>query len=122
MSKTREETKKSSTLLRELQTEIGRDMRKRQIDKIASRTHHLLGTKNIPGIYSKNLNPEISSNYSIPPLIITDNALKTSSGLKSTLEQIGRNPKGVLVKPVINYITKEDLQKYAPGPFLVLLY
>jgi hypothetical protein len=120
MSQTRKENKNRTSLLRKLQTEIDKEVRTKQIDKIASGTHHLLGTKNIPGIYSQRLLPDISSiQYSIPPLIITDATLKTSSGLKSTFKQIGHNPKGVIVKPVINYISKEDLKKYAPGPFLV---
>ncbi|KAI8893699.1 hypothetical protein BC833DRAFT_607514 [Globomyces pollinis-pini] len=79
-----------------------------KLDQLASTRHHLVGTLAIPGVYS-NASPEAPLN---------DDILKSSSGLQSCLDAIGKNIKGVIIKPPTNYLNPEDVRKITQGPFL----
>jgi hypothetical protein len=82
---------------------------KKRMDKESGRSHHLLSTKSIPGVLKfKN------SEYEM-----TEEHLLNSTSLKICLSKIGTNEKNVIVKPVRNYVGKEDKEKLFQGPFLV---
>ncbi len=84
-----------------------------RLDKIAGNHHHLLGTKAILGVLKKH-------DSEPPDDILTETLLKNSVSIQKIYNEIGKNIHGIHVKPVCNYITKDDKQKLVQGPFLVL--
>ncbi|KAI8901848.1 hypothetical protein BC833DRAFT_617218 [Globomyces pollinis-pini] len=74
----------------------------------AGMQHHLVGTKANPGVYCPpNEKKTLKEIY-----------LKDNPKLKKCLKQIGKNPKQVQLYPPKIVPKKEDLKKYAQGPFL----
>jgi hypothetical protein len=100
---------KRTEIIKARRLAIQEELQKRT-DKESGRSHHLLSTKSIPGVLKfKN------SEYEM-----TETHLLNSSSLKMCISKIGTNEKNIVVKPVRNYIGKEDKEKLFQGPFLVL--
>ncbi|KAJ3254090.1 hypothetical protein HK103_007551 [Boothiomyces macroporosus] len=87
---------------------IEEEKRLEEIDKYARNHHHLLGTKNVPGVPLVN---------NFLPSILKDN-----SGIQECLAKIGKNPRKIRIKPkeIVPHSPKEA-EKKCQGPFLVLL-
>lgn len=113
METTRQTLLDEAKQLQEARKEAKRKEIEKQMDMIAGKNHHLVGTVTIPGVYSSR--PKGVSGYEI-----NDDALKTSTSLKQAYKGIGLNRKKVLVKPILNFVSRENMAKPKAGPFLVL--
>ncbi|KAJ3319322.1 spermatogenesis-associated protein 17 [Boothiomyces sp. JEL0866] len=81
------------------------EKRLEKIDRYARNHHHLLGTKNVPGVPLMN---------NFLPSILKDN-----SGIRECLAKIGRNPRKIRIKPLeIAPHSPKDREKKSQGPFL----
>ncbi|KAJ3270821.1 hypothetical protein HDV01_007370 [Terramyces sp. JEL0728] len=87
---------------------IERVKRLAKIDRYARNNHHLLGTKNVPGV-------PLMNNY-LPEI------LKNNSGIQECIAKIGKNPRKIIIKQkeIVPHSPK-DLEKKSQGPFLVNL-
>lgn len=112
MQKTRESLHEKCMELIAERRIANREQAKVRLDKIAGTKHHLIGTKAIEGVLTR-IDP-ISPNYGI-----TERNLKNNSELNKWYASVGKNPKGIIIKPVVNVISVDDSKKYAQGPFLV---
>jgi hypothetical protein len=112
MKGTREFLEREKTEILKLRSNVLNEVVSTQLDKMASSQHHLLSTKSIPGVLKKNGGISTSC-------VLTEEHLKKSTKLLEHLKTIGQNRSKIVVKPVRNYIGKDDMEKKFQGPFLV---
>ena len=110
------------------------------LEKLASTRHHLLGTKAIPGVFSRRLPYEVETNDEseeekppnerhlhlpthLGPLIkVPESKLRNNAALRKWIRRtVGKNPKGIVVKPPWRDEGGVEEGKIVQGPFLVSL-
>ncbi|KAI9202876.1 uncharacterized protein BJ171DRAFT_426063 [Polychytrium aggregatum] len=133
MDKIREQLKIHESFQKQLVEEQREDEELARLEALAGRSHHLLSTKAIPGVWSSvpdwrwsrgnsnDAGTTKTDGTSLAPLRVPESKLQYNTFLKKWYrETIGRNHRGIQVKPPSG---SEDLdecegQKCAQGPFL----
>ncbi|KAJ3123921.1 hypothetical protein HK098_001566 [Nowakowskiella sp. JEL0407] len=134
MEEVRSQLEKNAEEKKILYANLLHEQQQKKIERLAGMKHHLLGTKAIPGIYSRDMDPtestvmldeseELTEKITPPklgPLIkIPESKLKNNSNLNSWVERNlkGENWRPHYVKPIEADIPPEKMVKIVQGPF-----